>query len=181
MLKSSDHPDLERIAGRLERTVEKVTEIRYSDARLVEKNLEFTQFIALEKQALVWSEAVYRALIGEGLVPNLHQAGDPRIYFILEHLDRWPLNEPFRATALAKNTGLSRSNLDRIVIKALGISSKSYMGKRRLNHALRCLRNPEIPVKQIAIETGFQHSSSFCTWFRLITGNAPGEMAGRLF
>jgi AraC-like DNA-binding protein len=180
-LKSKDHPALERIARRLERTVEKVTRTRYHDARLTEEPLEFPQFIELEKQVLIWSETVYHTLIQAGLQPNLPDAGDPRIYDILQYLDAWPLNESFRVDALARRSGLSRSNLDRIVAKALGVSGKTYIDRRRLNRALQLLRNKDIPVKQIAIETGFSHTSSFCAWFKKKTGRYPGEMSGWTF
>ena len=181
VLKKDEHPELERIARRLERTVEKVTKTRFRDARLADASFEFPQFIELEKQVLIWCEAVYRALTHAGLKPNLHQTGDPRILDILERLDAWPLNEPFQVSVLARRTGLSRSNLDRIVGRALGGSSKAYIDRRRLNRAIQSLRNPDIPIKQIAIETGFQHSSSFCAWFKNKTGRYPGEMAGRIF
>jgi len=181
VLKSKDHPGLERIARRLERTVEKVTKTRYHDARLTEETLEFTQFIELEKQVLICSEAVYHTLLKAGLQPNLHQPGDPRIHDILQYLDGWPLNEPFRVAGLARRSGLSRSNLDRIVTKALGTSGKAYIDRRRLNCAVQLLRERAIPIKRIAIETGFNHTSSFCAWFKKKTGRYPGEMAGRIF
>lgn len=181
VLKSQDHPELERIARRLERTVEKVTRTRYHDARLTEETFEFPQFIELEKQVIIWSEAVYHTLIKAGLQPNLPQTGDPRIHDILQYLDGWPLNEPFRVAGLARQSGLSRSNLDRIVTKALGASGKAYIDRRRLNHAIQQLRNPDIPVKRIAVETGFNHTSSFCAWFKKKTGRYPGEMSGRIF
>ncbi|HEY9249511.1 MAG TPA: AraC family transcriptional regulator [Rariglobus sp.] len=181
MLKSRDHPGLERIARRLERTVEKVTQTRYHDARLTEETLEFPQFIELEKQVILWGEAVYHTLTKAGLRPNLHQTGDPRIHDILQYLDAWPLNEPFRVAGLARRSGLSRSNLDRIVTKALGGSGKAYMDRRRLNRAMQLLHKRAIPIKRIAIETGFNHTSSFCAWFKKKTGRYPGEMAGRIF
>lgn len=181
VLKKEAQPELERVARRLERVVEKVTQTRFRDARLAEASFEFPQFIELEKQVLIWCDLVYRTLVGAGLRPNLHQTGDPRVHEILECLDAWPLNEPFKVAVLARRTGLSRSNLDRIAGRALGGSSKSYVDRRRMNHAIRSLRNPEIPIKQIAVEVGFQHSSSFCAWFKKKTGRYPGEMAGRIF
>jgi len=42
------------------------------------------------------------------------------------------------------------------------------------------LHDPDVPIKQIAIETGFRHSSSFVTWFKKKTGRYPGEMAARI-
>lgn len=180
-LKSSEHPDLERSARRLERVAEALTKTRFRDASLADKNLDFLQYLQLEKAVHLWSEAVYRALIKAGLEPDIHQAGDPRIHKILECLDTWPLDEPFQAVALARKTSLSRSNLERIAGKALGTSSKGYLDRRRLEHALQCLRHGNVPVKQIAIETGFRHASSFCAWFKGKTGCYPGEMAGRIF
>lgn len=181
VLKKQAHPELERIARRLERAVEKVTHTRFRDARLAQATFEFPQFIALEKQVLIWCDAVYRVLTQEGLTPNLHQAGDPRVLGIMELLDAWPLAEPFRVSVLARRAGLSRSNLDRIVGGALGGSAKAYIDRRRLNHAIQGLRNPDLPIKQIAIMTGFRHTSSFCAWFKNKTGRYPGEMAGRIF
>lgn len=180
VLKSLDHPELERLARKLERTVEQVTHTRYHDTRLREADLEFPQFITLEKQALIWSEAIYHALIQAGLRPNLHQTNDPRIHGILQHLDEWPLDESFRTEKLARLSGLSRSNLDRVVVKSLGISCKAHVDRRRLNHAIQRLADHAVPIKQIAIETGFRHSSSFCAWFRRKTGRYPGEIAGRI-
>jgi AraC-like DNA-binding protein len=181
VLKAADHPELERIARRLEKTAEKVTRTRFHDARLTETNLEFPQFIQLEKQALVWGEAIYAVLISAGLRPDLRQAGDPRVRAILEHLDGWPLNKPFRVDQIARRSGLSRSNLDRVVVKSLGISGKAYLDRRRLHHALHSLRDQAVPIKRVAAEIGFNHSSSFCAWFKKKTGRYPGEIAGRIF
>lgn len=180
VLKKKACPELERIARRLERTVEKVAKTRFQDARLANARFDFTQFIELEKQVIIWCDVVYRTLTKAGLVPNLHQTGDPRIHGILERLDTWPLSEPFNVSVLAGRTGLSRSNLDRIAGRALGGSCKAYIDRRRLHCALQSLHDPHTSTKQIAIETGFRHSSSFVTWFKKKTGRYPGEMAARL-
>lgn len=180
-LKSSENPELETSAKRLERVVEALTQTRYRDASMTDKKLNFLQYLRLEKAVHLWAETVYRVLIRAGLEPELHEAGDPRIHTILDCLERWPLDEPFKVTELAQRAGLSRSNLERVVGKAIGMSSKSYFDRRRIEHALHCLRNPGIPVKQIAIETGFAHASSFCAWFKGKMGCYPGEMATRTF
>lgn len=180
-LKARENPELERAARRLERMVESLTQMRFHDASFTERNLDFLQFLQLEKAVHVWSESVYRALIKAGLSPRLQQAGDPRVEAILERLDAWPLEEPFRAAELARRSGFSRANLERILIKAVGSSSKGYLERRRIHHALQRLRNQAIPVKQIAIETGFRHASSFCAWFKQKSGSYPGEMTDRIF
>jgi AraC-like DNA-binding protein len=181
VLRAADHPDLERCARRLERAAETIARRRYRDASFADQKIDFLQFLQIEKAVHLWSEAVYRTLIARGLVPNLQQADDPRIAAVLELLDTWPLEEPYRADTVARRAGLSRSSLERLAMRSLGAGTKAYFERRRLDHALQCLRNPDIPVKQIAIETGFRHTSSFCAWFKGRTGKYPGEMAGQIF
>jgi AraC-like DNA-binding protein len=181
VLRAADHPDLERRARRLERAAEAVARRRYRDASFTDQKIDFLQFLQIEKAVHSWSESVYRALLAHGLTPNLQQTDDPRMESVLEELDRWPLEEPYRVEILARKTGLSRSTLERLAMKTLGAGTKAYIERRRLDHALQGLRPPALPVKQIAFETGFRHASSFCAWFKGRTGNYPGEMAGRIF
>jgi len=175
-LPAREHPDLERAARRLERVVQSLTKTRFHDASFTGRNLDFLEFLRVEKAVIGWSETVYRSLLRAGLKPNLQLTGDSRIQAILQALDAWPLHEAFRAEEFARRTGVSRSNLDRITMRSLGTSSKAYMDRRRIRYALQCLQQPDVPVKQIAMETGFRHASSFCTWFRNKTGRYPGEM-----
>lgn len=180
-LSGARHPNLERSARRLLRAVEKVSNRRFSDASFADRELDFLQYAGLEKNFLTWCGEVYAALVAEGLRPNLHQFGDVRMQAILEHLNAWPLAEPYRAADLARRAGLSRSHLDRLAIQAMGSSCKHYLERRRLQHALQRLRNRLIPVKQVAVETGFRHSSSFCLWFKRQTGKYPGEIRETIF
>lgn len=181
VLKAADHPDLERRARRLEHAVETIARRRYRDASFTDQKIDFLQFLQIEKAVHLWSESVYRALLAHGLVPNLQQTDDPRMESVLKQLDSWPLEEPYRAETLARKAGLGRSTLERLAMKTLGTGTKAYIERRRLDHALQGLRQPAIPVKQIAVETGFRHTSSFCAWFKARTGNYPGEMAGQIF
>lgn len=181
VLEAADHPELERCARRLERATEAVARRRYRDASFADQKIDFLQFLQIEKAVHSWSEAVYRTLTSRGLAPNLQQTDDPRFASVLDLLDTWPLEEPYRATALARRAGLSRSSLERLAMRILGTGTKAYIERRRLDHALQGLRRPAQPVKQIALETGFRHTSSFCAWFKSRTGRSPGAMAGRIF
>jgi AraC-like DNA-binding protein len=181
VLKSSRYPELEKAARRMERATHSVTQTRFRDASLADRKVNFLQHLQIEKTANLWCEAVYRTFIDAGISPILQQAGDPRIQTVLDLLDTWPLNEPFKVEELASQCGLSRSNLERIAGKALGGTSKAYFDRRRIEHALQCLRKGGIPVKQIGIEVGFRHTSSFCAWFRGRVGCYPSEMLGGYF
>lgn len=181
VLKASEHPNLERHARRLEREVASIARRRYRDASFTDQKIDFLQFLQIEKAMHLWSASVYRALIAHGLVPNLQQTGDPRMESVLEQLDAWPLEDPYLVETLARKSGLSRSTLERLAMQTIGSGTKAYIERRRLDHALQALRQPAIPVKQIAVETGFQHTSSFCAWFKARTGKYPGGMAGQIF
>lgn len=181
VLKAAQYPELEKVARRVERSTHSVTQTHFRDASLADRKVNFLQHLQIEKTAILWCEAVYQAFVSAGIPPILQQAGDPRIQTVLEHLDAWPLHEPFKVAGLASQCGLSKSNLERITGKALGTSSKAYFDRRRIEHALQCLRTGGIPVKQIGIEVGFRHASSFCAWFQNRIGCYPGEMLNRYF
>jgi len=181
VLKGARYPELEKAARRMERATHSVTQTRFRDASLADRKVNFLQHLQIEKTVNLWCEAVYRAFVEAGVSPLLQQAGDPRILSVLEHLDAWPLHERFKVNDLASQCGLSKSNLERIVGKALGTTSKGYLDRRRIEHALQCLRKGGIPVKQIGIEVGFRHSSSFCAWFHNRIGSYPSEMLDRYF
>lgn len=175
-LRAAEYPELLACARHLERVVRKLTSTRFHDASFGTRPLDFLQYLQIEKAAHRWGETVYRAFLQAGLKPTIPQTGDPRIHPILHCLDTWPLAIPYAAADIARRTGMSRSTLERILEKALGITGKAYVERRRLNLALERLLNPSIPVKQIASETGFSHTSSFSAWFKSKTGCAPGQM-----
>jgi AraC-like DNA-binding protein len=68
---------------------------------------------------------------------------------------------------------MSRSNLMRVFRNATGQTPIEYLLRLRIQRAMEMLRNTDLPVTEIAIETGFNDSNYFTRQFRKITGLTP--------
>ncbi len=57
--------------------------------------------------------------------------------------------------------------------KTLHTSIKRYIVMVRLNHAKQLLHNTEIPIQEVALQSGFKHQSSFFAAFKYHIGGTP--------
>ncbi|MFA6960248.1 MAG: helix-turn-helix domain-containing protein [Opitutaceae bacterium] len=84
---------------------------------------------------------------------------------------RYP--EPWTLEQMAKLAHLSRTGLLRIFRQATGKSPIDYLIGLRIDGAKRLLRQSDLTMTDIALETGFGDSNYFARQFRLITGTTP--------
>lgn len=96
---------------------------------------------------------------------------------IEEHLS----NEQFGVSELAREAGMSRSNLLRKVKKHTGLSVSQYIRQVRLEHAMELLKQEALTVSEIAYRVGFNSTSYFIKCFREHYGYPPGEAEKRDF
>jgi PAS domain S-box-containing protein len=75
---------------------------------------------------------------------------------------------------LAVAAGLTVTQLERAMRRALGLSAKQLMLRLRLEEAIRRLRTTDLPVSQIATECGYYDQSAFTRQFRRVVGMSPG-------
>lgn len=80
---------------------------------------------------------------------------------------RWSLH------ALAEASGVSRTRLQQLFERDIGISPVAYAMRLRLQRAQHLLRETDQPVTQIALELGFSSSQHFATTFRRQYGMSP--------
>ena len=71
----------------------------------------------------------------------------------------------FRVTNLAKDCGVSERQLRRYFLQRFGKSPREWMADARLGKALAMLATGKT-VKEIAVQTGFNHSSSLTRSFK---------------
>lgn len=81
--------------------------------------------------------------------------------------------EPWTLEQLARSAHLSRTSLLRIFRQATGRSPIDYLIGLRIEAAKRLLRQSELSMTEIALETGFGDSNYFARQFRLVTGRTP--------
>lgn len=74
---------------------------------------------------------------------------------------------------LASDVGLSRFHFARAFKASTGMPPHRYMTMRRIERAKELLRDSEMPLTDVALETGFSSQSHFTGRFREITGLTP--------
>ena len=89
-------------------------------------------------------------------------------------------NEKFGVSELAKELGISRSNLHRRVKKITKITATQLIKQLHLNAALEMLKQSSFTVSEVAYKTGFSSPSYFVKCFHEYFGFPPGEADNRI-
>jgi transcriptional regulator GlxA family with amidase domain len=84
-------------------------------------------------------------------------------------------NEQFGVTELAKNYGISRSNLHRKVKKEAKCSVSRFISRVRLQKSLELLQSTSLPVSEVAFDCGFHSVAYFSKCFRDYYGFPPAH------
>ncbi|TNC72323.1 helix-turn-helix transcriptional regulator [Janthinobacterium lividum] len=85
----------------------------------------------------------------------------------------WPVHR------LAKVSAVSVAYFAREFKKAFGLPPHRYLLTRRIERATALLRGTDLPITQIALQTGWTSLGTFGRIFRDITGASPGELRMR--
>ncbi len=84
-------------------------------------------------------------------------------------------NEQFGVNQLAREMGMSRSNLHRMVKSYTGGSASAYICKVKLEKAVVLLSESSLTVSEVAFQCGFHSVSYFSRCFRDHFGYTPAE------
>ena len=87
--------------------------------------------------------------------------------------EEWPVSR------LASVSGVSEAHFARSFKDAFGIPPHRYLLTRRIEQAKTLLRDTELPIIEIAFQTGWQSLGTFGRTFRDITGESPSELRER--
>jgi transcriptional regulator GlxA family with amidase domain len=77
---------------------------------------------------------------------------------------------------LAAQVGVSPNHLIRLFRKELQTTPQQLWDRLRLEHARSHLRQPDVRVKEVAIDLGFKHLSHFSKWFKKHTGKTAQSL-----
>ncbi|MDR7334129.1 helix-turn-helix transcriptional regulator [Roseateles asaccharophilus] len=104
---------------------------------------------------------------------------DPRLLRrLLRAKDRMDAasNEEWTVERLASISDVSPAHFSRSFKQAFGLPPHRYLLTRRIERAVALLRETELPITDIAFQTGWASLGTFGRIFRDITGTSPGDM-----
>jgi transcriptional regulator GlxA family with amidase domain len=87
--------------------------------------------------------------------------------------EAWPVRR------LARVSGVSEAHFARSFKEAFGIPPHRYLLTRRIERATALLRDTDLPITEIAFQTGYSSLGTFGRTFRDVTGDSPGELRAR--
>ncbi|HET7794593.1 MAG TPA: helix-turn-helix transcriptional regulator [Rhizobacter sp.] len=85
----------------------------------------------------------------------------------------WPVRR------LAEVSSVSEAHFARSFKQAFGVPPHRYLLTRRIERAVALLRDTDLPITEIAFQTGWGSLGTFGRTFRDITGESPGEARAR--
>ena len=80
---------------------------------------------------------------------------------------------------LAEAAAMSLRNLQRLFVRATGLTPARFVERARIALAQRFLRETGLPLKSVAARCGFGNEERMRRAFRRATGLSPSEYAGR--
>jgi len=90
------------------------------------------------------------------------------------------LHLPMPMDAVCQRLGLGRRQLERRFVRDIGVSPAQYRQRLRLERARWQLGNTDLEVIEIALQCGFQDSSSFSRAMRQFSGQSPRALRAAL-
>jgi len=87
--------------------------------------------------------------------------------------EAWPVGR------LAQVSGVSQAHFARSFKAAFGVPPHRYLLTRRLERAKALLRDTDVPIIEIAFQTGWNSLGTFGRVFRDVLGESPSELRAR--
>jgi transcriptional regulator GlxA family with amidase domain len=85
-------------------------------------------------------------------------------------------HENWSVRRLADVSGVSEAHFARSFHQAFGVPPHRYLLSRRVERAIAMLSDTDLPITEIAFQTGWSSLGTFGRVFRDITGQSPGEV-----
>jgi transcriptional regulator GlxA family with amidase domain len=85
-------------------------------------------------------------------------------------------HQDWSAARLAEVSAVSPAYFAREFKQAFGLPPHRYLLTRRIERASALLRDTDLPITEIALQTGWTSLGTFGRIFRDITGASPGEL-----
>jgi len=167
----ANYPALERSALKLHALVAR--QFPHVRTDFSQQITTYETFMLFQKYFSEWLSHFSRAWtrIDGPLTRSNHT--DDRLLRALQILNQTPLSDPFPQASLLAQSGLGRSQLDRLALRDTGVTIREYWECLREQAACHSLSMGSMPVKEIAYQLGFKQPSHFTKWLARRTGDTP--------
>ncbi len=135
-------------------------------------------YLRLELLLCEWLAVLSEILEGHGIRHSGHFGIDDRVRVAVDLLHTRDLAEPLALETLASAVHISPNHLIRLFRKDLQTTPHQFWDRLRVEHAQSRLRQPDIRIKEVAIDLGFKHLSHFSKWFKRHAGKPPQSARG---
>jgi AraC-like DNA-binding protein len=164
---------LTRLAKRLERFADR--NFTRADTGMEFKKADAVQYLALNSHFFAWLGELVSQLSAAGHPPTTPAHADERVLRAAHLLNTLPLSETWNLDWLARQTGLSPAQLNRLFVAAFDVTPKAYHLERRKQAAEHMLGGGRFSIKQAGLALGFSSTCYFTAWFRTKFGLPPGK------
>jgi AraC-like DNA-binding protein len=164
VIESKKFPLLERSAAALQQLVHRHFPRIRSNFSLQSGDLPI--FLRLQQLFFQLLLEFYEVMARHQRFPSRAGSSDDRLLRAIRVLHESPIDEPFPAAQLQKETGLGRAHLDRLYWREYGITTRVYWERLREESAVRSLESTRLSIKEIGYRLGFRQASHFTKWFR---------------
>ncbi|WP_046226432.1 AraC family transcriptional regulator [Paenibacillus dauci] len=114
----------------------------------------------------IMKDAVSLHLPRDPSLPGIHAAAD----YMREHCTR-----ALSITDIARFTGYSVPYFTRKFHQSMGVTPTAYLLESRILYAKKLLLSTDIPIREIALESGFSQSSYFIHCFKKVVHMTPEQ------
>lgn len=90
--------------------------------------------------------------------------------FIGQNLDQ---QQCIPLDVVAQEVGMSRYHFSRVFKESMGLSPINYIVRQRIERAKKLLTETDLPIADVALQSGFSCQSHFTTFFRKLVGLTP--------
>jgi AraC-like DNA-binding protein len=97
-----------------------------------------------------------------------------RVARVVQHIQN-NFNEPLRVKELATRAELSAYQFEQRIRKIFQITAGQLIQKVRMENAVRCLRETDDAIAEVALASGYSDQSAFTRQFRQTIGLSPSE------
>jgi len=107
--------------------------------------------------------------------PDADDGEDAAVHHVVEHVVA-NLDKELSVAELAEIAGLSRAHFSRLFTASQGVPPAGFVRQERMRRAARLLTShSHLPMKEIAVMTGFDDPNYFAKVFRRFFGTSPTE------
>tara|TARA_B100001971_G_scaffold215121_1_gene257876 strand:+ start:18087 stop:18869 length:783 start_codon:yes stop_codon:yes gene_type:complete len=175
VLEAEMHPNLLKSAATLECFLRQKFPSVQSHATFHREQANYSNFLQLQVYFYAWLKEWIALMQNADGNWTYNKSEDERILSACRILNQSPPIQGIPNNKLAKATGLSRVQLNRLFSRELGFTVSKYWDKRLLQQARSSLKGPDCTVKELAYSLGFGSDSLFVNWFRRRQGQSPGR------